>query len=238
MEVTALPPEIAVKQVKDSIDAHHLGLHHRPYGRGRPRTWVALKTLRAIKKQAEIMDEHRVSLEQLATAAQENAAAAKASADAAFLNAKAVLNTERPWIVVKPRKSSANVFTFEAVNQGRTPAQIIAQSFRWVVALSEVDLEEKSPEYSRAILAYPKFLVPSGVPQDCAYWDVELILQNIPEEQEVRGGMRRIVGYGRVQYYDFLNRTEPPHETRYCYWWNPTDEELMVGGPDGYNLYT
>jgi hypothetical protein len=91
VDVTSLPPEIAVKQVKDSIDHIVLGCTIVLTIVGVVGTWVAVKTLRAIKKQAEIMDEHRVSLEQLTRAAQDNAAAAKASADA-------LMNSERAFV--------------------------------------------------------------------------------------------------------------------------------------------
>ncbi len=89
VEVTALPPEIAIKQIRDSIDRTILYCTVVLTIVGVLGTWVAIRTLRAIKKQAEIMDEHRVSLEQLAEAAKDNAAAANKNAEFAKANAEA-----------------------------------------------------------------------------------------------------------------------------------------------------
>ena len=114
VEVTALPPEIVIKQVKDSIDRTIMWCTIILTIVGTAGTVVAVWTLLVIKKQAKIMDEHRVSLEQLAKAAQDNAAAAsknaefsklnadatKESAEAALLNAQAVISAEVAWVSV------------------------------------------------------------------------------------------------------------------------------------------
>jgi hypothetical protein len=60
-----------------------------------------------------------VSLEKLATAASDNA-------KAAALNARAVINAERPWFLVniEPRKGAPGQYVVEAFNARRTPAII------------------------------------------------------------------------------------------------------------------
>ncbi len=100
-------------------------------------TWAAVRSLIQIRRQADILVEHRAHLERLAEAASSNAAAAKASADA-------LINGERAWIVTRitwqpgagrelvntsgdgERSTWLNVI-LKFRNDGRTPAWITNQ---------------------------------------------------------------------------------------------------------------
>jgi len=93
VKITAFPDKIRIQSIKDSIDWTVLGCTIVLTIVGVIGTIVAVKTLFAIEKQAAIMDEHRKSLEQLSEAANNNAIAAKRSADA-------IVNVERAWIMV------------------------------------------------------------------------------------------------------------------------------------------
>ena len=76
-------------------------------------------------------------LKQTADATQTSANAAQKSAEATLLNAKAMIQTERPWIVVSVRKDRTDLFdsfnlknrpehfSFHIKNVGRTPAEIL-----------------------------------------------------------------------------------------------------------------
>src|SRR5271170_343523 len=97
VEVTALPPEIAVKQVKDSIDRTIMWCTIILTGVGIGGTVVAVWTLLAIKDQAKTLHEHSEELRKLAGAARDNAAAARASAE---FSQRAVRNSERADILV------------------------------------------------------------------------------------------------------------------------------------------
>jgi hypothetical protein len=78
---------------------------------------AALKTLRAIKKQADEM------VEQAALMKEQTAVAEKA-ANAALLNAKALIVSERPWLVVNiaVHETDSHMYVVSAKNKGRTPA--------------------------------------------------------------------------------------------------------------------
>lgn len=76
VEVTALPPEIAVKQVKDSIDHTIMWCTIILTFVGSLGTWAALKTLRQVKRQADTLDDHKAKFDELAKAANSNAEAA------------------------------------------------------------------------------------------------------------------------------------------------------------------
>jgi len=135
VEVASLPPEIAVKQVKDSIDRTIMWCTIILTIVGIVGTIAALRTLRQVKRQADTLDEHRAKFEDLATAATNNAAAARdlAAANEAqrslmesagrhtqALAEQAVRQTEltqaqlelshRPWISVDIAPASPLVF--------------------------------------------------------------------------------------------------------------------------------
>jgi hypothetical protein len=50
----------------------------------------------------------------------------KQAAKAAQLNAQAVINTERAWIVIHIEPTTLNQFSFKATNIGKTPAKLIS----------------------------------------------------------------------------------------------------------------
>jgi hypothetical protein len=78
-----------------------------------------------LRQQSHHLQVHGVELRRLASAARDNAEAAKSAADFALLNAKAVINAERAWIMVQPTSHKREVYTFTAGNVGQTPAKLI-----------------------------------------------------------------------------------------------------------------
>jgi hypothetical protein len=108
--------------------------------------YVFWRTLKQISRQAELMNDHKVHLGELATAAKANAEAAilsartlenhrvhleamaiaaRDNATAALLNAKALITSERPWLLISIQKKVPGQFVVEGFNAGRTPAQLI-----------------------------------------------------------------------------------------------------------------
>jgi hypothetical protein len=73
--------------------------------------YVANKTLRAIARQADIME------------AQTRDTAK--SADAALLNAKTAINAERAWVFSTMEKLGDEMFVLRITNHGKTPAEVI-----------------------------------------------------------------------------------------------------------------
>jgi hypothetical protein len=76
VEVTALPPEIAVKQVKDSIDRTVMCCTIILTIVGVVGTIAAVRTLRQVKRQADTLEDHKTKFDELAKAANSNAEAA------------------------------------------------------------------------------------------------------------------------------------------------------------------
>jgi hypothetical protein len=86
-------------------------------------TIIAVITLLCIKSQFE---DTRRALHW----AKRSAIAAKKSADAAFLNARAIINTERAWLTVDFVAEGSD-YALWVTNRGRTPAEIINYQF-WI----------------------------------------------------------------------------------------------------------
>lgn len=99
--------------------------------------WFVYKTLRAIKKQADIMEQGaKDSQESSAEAtriALATAKAAQVSADAALKTVQIMIDSERPWVIARmeqPKGSclldNGNVrFTWTVKNVGKSPAKLI-----------------------------------------------------------------------------------------------------------------
>ena len=90
------------------------------------------RTLTAIKRQADTMERQEGVLDQ-------SVKAAKDSAEAALLGAKALIYAERPWvsIFVVPKDGG---YSFRAGNLGRTPANIgsFSSECRWLDTIDDL----------------------------------------------------------------------------------------------------
>ncbi|MFZ1086867.1 MAG: hypothetical protein WAN35_18030 [Terracidiphilus sp.] len=99
--------------------------------------WFVYKTLRAIKKQADIMEtgakDARESGAEATRIALATAKAAQASADAALKTVQVMIDSERPWVIASMEQSkgsclldNGNVrFTWTVKNVGKSPAKLI-----------------------------------------------------------------------------------------------------------------
>jgi len=101
VKVSTLPDKIRIQPIKDTIDWTVLGCTIALTFVGIAGTIVALKTLFAIERQATIMEEHRVSLEELAKAANKNAGAAEENAAAVQNSVDMFISKERARIRVE-----------------------------------------------------------------------------------------------------------------------------------------
>jgi type II secretory pathway pseudopilin PulG len=228
VRVTSLPERIEIKSVKDRIDWTILGCTVVLTIVGLVGTIVALRTLSAIKKQAEIMDEHRVSLAQLAKAAQDNAAAAKASADA-------LINTERAWVIATPDDNSPvigfipsagagnlemhlvganqrNAVSFSLKSTGNTPARLveIAILYRKANRLDDIPTE---PDYDGKIPLNDLPLVTGDSIGFVQFLEPSPILPK-SEADAVCRQEAFLYAFGLVVYRDVYDRL---HETRFGY---------------------
>jgi hypothetical protein len=161
----------------------------------------------------------------------------KSVADAALLNAQALINSERPWIDVLPVSHGEGEWRFEASNYGRTPAELVSTCLRFEIVSDLMNGLAEPPLYKDRKESYKRFVFPDN-PARVGLMLINSLLESCQEKAEVLTGAKAFIIIGRVVYYDVLNRVDPPHETRYCYGWSVKDDTLFSVGPSGYHGHT
>lgn len=194
---------------------------------------MALSLLRKIERQ---------------TAAAETAAtAAHESAQAALMNAQAVISSERPWLVVtvEPAPNVENGFTVTAINRGRSPAQIVSMAEQLRIVVDETQLPAR-PEYGNREPKPP--MVPIILLQgestglkSFSRADARELCESDEQFARIENWEEKIFLYGRVIYKDLVAVPgREIHQTDWCSWYIHGRQRsgLAIGGPAGYNLHT
>jgi hypothetical protein len=165
--------------------------------------------------------------------------AAVANAKASQLHAQALINAERPWIIVSISPTLRNnFFAFQAANYGRTPAEIVSANVKWTVSLDEEGRDLPSPpDYGTNMLPYRKLLPSMQNPWEFSSEDVSNRLRGEPPAADLRQGRKWFMIYGCVRYNDMLDASQS-HETRFCYRYDPASMQLFLSGPKDYNQRT
>jgi hypothetical protein len=213
-------------------------------------TWalvgVGLLTFWAVWKQA---NETTRATQAMRDSLPHQAAAAKA----ALLNAQAVINAERPWVVVEGEIIEPETIKITARIKGRTPAKIRSGWGQFEITpntdfLGETFLKDEpvyaldGTEVLHELLAIPDekpigqiYLLPiySRIKPNFALW------KRLTDYEEC------LFVYGRVIYTDILSKDETgnpvEHETRWCFKYLPQGESvghLFRSGKRAYNGYT
>ncbi len=194
---------------------------------------VALRTLKSIERHTE---------SSLATSK-----AALGSAAAALLRTQAVVEAERPWIVVtvEPFLTMENSFKVVAQNRGRTPAQLISTVDQISVALDEKSLPEQptfNEEESKS-LESPVILLPGesvGI-RPFSRDEVNSICKTREEFERIELWEEKIFLFGKVTYRELINSPNSvDHETVWCcrYIHGESKSALVISGPPAYNHHT
>lgn len=201
---------------------------------------VARGTLKVIARQA-------VSMRRQTRVLRKSVAIAEKNARAAELGAQAVINSERPWIVVVvgPHPTIPGNFIFRATNNGRTPAEFISGSAAHIYVDRPEDLPVP-PVYSTPferpknplLIQSDSFEIypPAGIrPEEIErqFW--------FDEKNQILNPNHILIFYGRIVYDDMFDRDRPgyiPHETRWCFACFEIGKRFITTGPGEYNRYT
>jgi hypothetical protein len=175
------------------------------------------------------------------------AEAAAASAQAALLNAQAVMRSERPWILitVEPSRSVENSFTVMATNRGRTPARILATAEQSRIVIDEKHLPS-TPEYRNekpGALFTPFILLPgeSTAIKLFRREDVRGLCDSEERFKRIETWAEKIFLYGKVMYGDLIAPADSQgHETNWCCWYihGRQNSGLVLAGPPEYNTHS
>jgi hypothetical protein len=186
-------------------------------------------------------------IERQTTYAEAAAEAAATSAHAALLNAQAIIDAERPWILItiEPSRSAENSFTIMATNRGRTPAKILVSEERTRIIVDERHLPSP-PEYRRentnAPLA-PTILLPGEFMAIKPFGrnEVKGLCDSEERYKRIETWEEKIYHYGRITYKDLISPADSPaHETNWCCWYihGRQSSGMVMAGPPEYNSHT
>jgi len=194
---------------------------------------LALSALKKIERQA-------VLVETVATAAAD-------SAQAALLNSQAILNAERPWLLVsvEPSLQVENSFVVTATNRGRSPAKIVGMAEQIKFAADEAELPE-TPQYddepSKAP-PIPIIMLPgeSVIIKPFCRDDLRSICDSDEQLKRIEDWEEKVFIYGKLTYRDLIAPTEKQlHETAWCCWYIHGKQKsgFVIAGPPDYNSHT
>ena len=200
--------------------------------------WALILTLVVIGIQAIIMQKHAGHLKTLSESAADNAKAARS-------NALAIINAERPWvvIVIERDKRLPNFFRVRAENRGRTPAAILSAREGCAEAAETSELPP-SPAYSKEKHFKEPLLLINGESQGMS----DLSPDRVKSGYFPGFASWEKIGYvfGSVVYRDLLDAPDAPeHETRWCCKLDPdlsgeidNDDFYLIQGPEEYTKHT
>ncbi len=206
-----------------------------------PTTWVIVLTLLAIAEQAR-------ETAKATQAVRDSIPLQRDAANAALLNAEAVINAERPWVVVFYHSWKDGTFGFSAANKGRTPANIISFAVGYT-CLSNAKQLPPEPEYGPEIFPTTNLLMPSE-----SEWGTELALMSRDDCQSKmekcrdlrdtavqfpQSGEKLPIFYFRIKYSVVIadKANTVFGETRACYSVSPYDGSMSHCGGEAYNHY-
>lgn len=194
---------------------------------------LALATLKKIERQTRALEEATRSIAD--------------HAQAALLNAQAIVDAERPWLLigVEPSYSVKDGFNVTVSNRGRMPAQIVATLSQTTIAVDEA-LLPKRPEYDGAKPAPPlvsTILVPgeSMSIKTFSRDEVAAVCGSNERLKRVEEWEEKIFLYGKVIYRDLIARSgQQNYETAWCCWYIHGRQKsgMTIAGPPEYNVHT
>ncbi len=166
------------------------------------------------------------------------------TARAALLNAEAVINAERPWLVVtwSSKPDWPGSFLFGCKNRGNTPAKVVSMSAKYLFVDKPENLPVP-PDYSSVVtmpdlpfkVGGDEFDIGNGI-------NATSIIKNAGKQELVETSREFLVYYGNVVYKDtFFPDSSPDgfHETRWCFvYYAAGNKGLKRNGPEEYNRYT
>jgi hypothetical protein len=170
------------------------------------------------------------------------ATTAKDIAQAAMLNTKAIINSERAWLVVtiEADEGKQNTYKVTVLNQGRTPAKIIGgdSEYRFIDLPDNLpippvyDVPFTMPNQTfivnRDSFSIRPFLMPEQIIKNSEIKTMEAM---IAQSQQF------LMFYGRIIYEDTFTEARPQsvrHETRWCFAYISQAREFRSCGPNDY----
>jgi hypothetical protein len=179
------------------------------------------------------------------------AVATKKAAEAALLNAQAVINAERGRLLFEIEKKlderhrGTGIFTIFATNYGRTPAEILGYAPPTETVVESTDKLPVPPQYEPEIAPIKRFLAPS---ERCAVAQVApgsfkhtMAAMKVATESGVSVNDQSRIAFGEIRYTDGIS--DQARHSRYClrlerFPFSNIGGSLVPSGPPEYNECT
>jgi hypothetical protein len=169
----------------------------------------------------------------------------KNAADAALLNAKAVINAERPWILVEyewQKIEDLEGYLFFAVNKGKTPGEIVEAHFK-------PEILDNIPD--KLALPPPSLNAPIFIPRrgdnlivHNETWNLNPVpihpeswINNEMKRDDVMNDTSFAYFFVDIVYRDLLRPKDDPegiHHTRCCFVYDAFQKTIRPTGPSEY----
>jgi hypothetical protein len=186
-------------------------------------------------------------IERNTNAAETAATAAAEAAQAALLHAQAIINAERPWLLigVEPTLGVENSFNVTATNRGRSPAVITSTPDQVLFAVDEAHLPattawkpvEPSTPFARIIVLPGEFATIRTIKRE----DAKELCGSEEKFKSIEEWNERLFLCGKVIYNDVIAPAgKESHETNWCCWYIHGRQKsgLAIAGPPAYHSHT
>jgi hypothetical protein len=200
------------------------------------------------------IEQNTRAIEAIAGAVQESASASLAAATAAseiahsaLLQTQAIVNAERPWVLVtaEPTRGVESSFDITATNRGRSPATITSAMDEPLFAVDEEHLPgvPELKKFESAARFVPVILLPgeSATLKTFSREDVKALCGSDAKFAAIETWSERLFLCGKVEYRDLIAAAgKDSHETRWCCWYihGKQRSALVPAGPSEYNSHT
>jgi hypothetical protein len=210
---------------------------------------ASMLQLRTMNEQLSEISQQTTSLQEYVTETKKIAQTSVDSARAALLNAQAVINAERPWILVEYEWAEIEGLEgvrFYAVNKGKTPGEMIEAYFEKVILPIIPDTLPLPPQYKSPILIPRRG---DNLILTDEIWEftpvpihIESWIANEAKRDEVKNATEFAYFYGVIRYRDMLHMPDDEngmHYTRFCFTYNPfLGGTISPTGPSEYRQKT
>jgi hypothetical protein len=218
----------------------------------------AIETAKAAKAAADSVEE----MKQQAEILERQTKATETAAEAALLNAQAVIHSERPWllipienkiydiqppVIIERRPGTHGALSsgcmFALKNYGRSPARVIEHKL-WMIRIGDASFPPLSAYERKGGVKMDYVLAPdTTIP-------VQVLLEGgdgkltTPEREAIDTEKNFLWLAGYIRYTDTFERQDfPIYETRFCYRWKPRSYLVpepfwLREGPPEYNRTT
>ncbi len=178
--------------------------------------------------------------------------ATRHAAGAALLNARALINSERPWLIPTISRDFKDVdtgrqhpsgnpiiqavpfFTFEFSNNGRSPTHVVSVKLKHCFTKCGED-PPLPPDYGiESEFAQQRMFAPNETPWEYESWTLKT--DTLERCDSIVAGEEWYWRYCQIKYRNLIDGSD--HESCSCWVYNRNLQKFVISGPREYTKYT